>query len=146
MTAASRYQFQRAMPVLECADLLRSVGFYRDRLGFSASTWGEPPTFAIVQRGVVTLALNQVPAPPAVSRRTWAAYLYVDDVDGLYAELSQLGVGIPEPPETRIYGCREFVADDPDGHIIAFGHVISPDPLGPGLSGRTGRDGQGRSA
>ena len=32
------------------------------------------------------------------------------------------------------------VADDPDGHIIAFGVVPDPDPLGPGLGSRIGRD------
>ncbi len=85
MTAPTR-QFVRAMPVLECTGLGASVAFYRDKLGFSASTWGRP------------------------------------------------------------YGCREFVVDDPDGHIIAFGQVLAPDPLGPGLSDRIGRDEHGRTS
>ena len=137
MTAKPR-QLLRAMPVLDCTDFGRSLSFYKDRLGFDASTWGEPVSFAIVQRGMVTLALAAAERP-AVSRN-WAAYLYVADVDALYAELVGHGAAIAEPPETRFYNCREFVVDDPDGHIIAFGQVLNPDPLGPGLSERTGRD------
>ena len=120
--------------------MTRSLVFYKEKLGFDASTWGEPPTFAIVQRGTISLALALVPADAVtVSRRTWASYLYVADTDALYRELTRLGVDVPEPPETRIYGCREFVVDDPDGHIIAFGQVLTPDPLGPGLGERVGR-------
>lgn len=138
MTAG--HAFARAMPVLEIADMGRSLAYYKEKLGFEASTWGDPPTFAIVQRGTVSIALAVVPADAvSVSRRTWAAYVYVADVNALHRELTGLGVDVPEPPETRFYGCREFVVDDPDGHIIAFGQVLQPDPLGPGLGARTGR-------
>jgi catechol 2,3-dioxygenase-like lactoylglutathione lyase family enzyme len=136
----SACQLQRAMPVLEITQIARSIAFYRDKLGFDADTWGEPPTFAIVQRGLVTLALALVDPPAAVSRRTWAAYLYPLDVDVLYAELVANGVVIPHPPETRFYNCREFVVDDPDGHIICFGQELNPGQLGPGLGKRVGRD------
>ncbi len=33
-------------PVLLVADIGRSIAYYRDRLGFSCATYGEPPTFA----------------------------------------------------------------------------------------------------
>ena len=142
MTAHS-FPFARAMPVLEVADLTRSLAFYTVKLGFSAETWGEPPSFAIVQRGTVTIALACVaPGTVAASRQTWAAYVYVRDADDLFAELTALGVAIPHAPETKPYGCREILVDDPDGHMIAFGQVLDPDsdPLGPGLSNRFGRD------
>jgi catechol 2,3-dioxygenase-like lactoylglutathione lyase family enzyme len=133
-------QLLRAMPVLDCSDFARSLAFYKEKLGFDAATWGEPVSFAIVQRGTVTLALAAAESGrPAVSRN-WAGYVYVTDVDALYAELMGHGVAIAEPPETRPYNCREFVVDDPDGHMIAFGQVLDGDPLGPGLSERMGRD------
>jgi catechol 2,3-dioxygenase-like lactoylglutathione lyase family enzyme len=128
--------FMRTMPVLTIEDMEKSLAFWRDRLGFSAATWGEPPTFAIVQRGTVSFGL----ATRAVSRN-WTAYVYVQDVDRLYGELLALGVPIADPPETRPYNCREFVVDDPDGNMIAFGQVLQPDALGPGLSERVGRNG-----
>lgn len=141
MTSALTFQMQRAMPVFETADMARSLAFYKSRLGFDAATWGEPPTFAIVQRGAVTVALAAVDdRPPAVSRKTWAAYVYVADIDALYHELRATGVDLPHPPVDRPYNCREFVLDDPDGHMLAFGSVLAPDPRGPGLSDRIGRD------
>lgn len=143
MTAKPK-QLLRTMPVLDCADFGRSLPFYKDKLGFDASTWGEPVSFAIVQRGMATLALAAAERP-AVSRN-WAAYVYVADVDALYDELIRHGVAIAEPPETRPYNCREFIVDDPDGHMIAFGQVLNPDPLGPGLSERTGRDSSEKQA
>lgn len=140
-TARHPYPFQRAMPVLEIEDMGRSLAFYKEKLGFDAAVWGEPPSFAIVQRGTVSLALNVVARGAAkVSRKTWAAYLYVRDADAVHAELAALGVTLPEPPTTQPYGCRDFVVDDPDGHILSIGQVLTPDALGPGLSDRVGRD------
>jgi uncharacterized glyoxalase superfamily protein PhnB len=146
MSAASAdptrsFQFQRVMPVLEISDIALSLVFYEGKLGFDAATWGEPPSFAIVQRGEVTLALALVAAGTVtVSRKTWAAYIYVRDVDSLFAELQAAGVVIADPPENRPYNCREMIVDDPDGHILAFGQVLDPDTRGPGLSERIGRD------
>jgi len=139
--AGPALQFQRAMPVLEISDMVGSLAFYKDKLGFDAATWGEPPSFAIVQRGEVTLALALVAGGTAtVSRKTWAAYIYVRNVDNLFAELRAAGVAVADPPENRPYNCREMIIDDPDGHILAFGQVLDPETRGPGLSERIGRD------
>jgi predicted enzyme related to lactoylglutathione lyase len=129
----------RAMPVLASSDIVRSIGFYRNVLGFEASTFGDPPTFAILQRGTVTLGLAGAERP-AVSAN-WVAYIYVADADALYSEFNMHGAGLTEPPENKAYNCRDFTVDDPDGHLIAFGHTLDTDPLGPGLSDRIGRDG-----
>ena len=137
-------QFVRAMPVLDCADMAVSLAFYRNKLGFHADTWGEPPTFAILQRGAVTLALAQVDKPAV--NKTWAAYLYVTDVDAVYAELMAHGVAIAEPPEDRFYNCREFTVDDPDGNLLAVGQIRVPNAYPAGLSDNTGRDGQTEAA
>lgn len=134
------WMFQRSMPVLHIADMARSLAFYRDKLGFAASTWGEPPNFAIVQRGTVTLALCVVPREQISEARVWSAYLYVADADAVHRELLAHGVTIEDAPETRDYGCRDFTIDDPDGNLIGVGQVLDPDALGPGLSDRVGRD------
>ena len=138
------HQFQRAMPVLPISDMDRSLAFYKDKLGFSAATWGEPSTFAILQRGTVTLALAVVATEQIVRTGVWSAYLYVADADEVHAELMAHSVAISGPPQTRFYGCRDFTIDDPDGHGIGIGQVLDPGPLGPGLSDRVGRDGNAR--
>jgi predicted enzyme related to lactoylglutathione lyase len=127
------------MPVLDCTDMARSLAFYKDTLGFDARVWGDPPDFAILQRGTVTIGLAACRGKAAVSRN-WIAYVYVADADALYAEFNTHGAGLVEPPVDKPYNCRDFTIDDPDGHLIAFGHTLDVDPLGPGLANRVGRD------
>jgi len=135
--------FQRAMPVLQVHDVERSLAFYVDKLGFSShGTWGTPPMFAIVQRGQVTPALDQSRDGSApVTQQYWSAYIYVDDVDGLLAEFAGHEIRPYRNLEETGYGCRDFDVRDPDGHILAFGQVVRPEAMGPGLSEQnTGRD------
>ena len=125
----------RGMPVLQVSDVTRSETFYCEKLGFrSHGVWGDPPAFAIVQRGRITIALDQSRAgAPAPVNQYWAAYLYVEDADTLCAEFRGRGVEIHRELEDTAYGLRDFDVRDPDGHILAFGHDPSPAPPGPGL-------------
>src|SRR3974390_868922 len=133
MNTGTPHQFQRAMPVLAVADMGRSLGFYRAKRGFSAATWGEPPTFAIVQRGTISLALSSVPKGKILSTGVWSAYLYVRDAAETHADFVAHGSQAADRPETRPYGCRDFTITDPDGHLIAFGQDLEDYRLGPGL-------------
>lgn len=123
------------MPVLQVADVAASEAFYVDRLGFAShGLWGDPPGFCIVQRGQVTLALDRSrDAGPLPLNQYWAAYLYVADADALVAEFTQNGIDIVRGPEDMPYGLRDFDIRDPDGHLICFGHHLSPSEPGPGL-------------
>ena len=124
----------RAMPILQVADVRRSARFYCDKLGFvSHGTWGEGPDFCIVQRGRVTLALDRSRDGAVPLNQYWAAYVYVEDADALFAEARAQGVEIVRELEDAPYGLRDFDIRDPDGHIIAFGHDLSPGEAGPGL-------------
>ena len=127
------------MPVLDVANVRRSLAFY-ERLGFEAGPpWGEPPSFAICQRGDVTLALSLADAvAPLPVNHGWAAYIYVDDVEGLHAEFASEGVETSELRRPEHYGCDDFEVRDPDGHRIAFGQSRDPFP-GPGLGTGRGR-------
>jgi predicted enzyme related to lactoylglutathione lyase len=127
------------MPVLDCTDMARSLTFYTDKLGFDASTFGEPATFAILQRGTVTLGLSLRAVGQAAIGQTWAAYIYVANSDAVHAEWVARGVDIADAPEDRFYNCRDFTVDDPDGNQLGIGHTLDADPLGPGLSQRIGR-------
>jgi catechol 2,3-dioxygenase-like lactoylglutathione lyase family enzyme len=125
----------QAMPVLQVADVTRSVAFYCDKLGFvSHGAWGDGPDFCIVQRGDVTLALDRTrKGGPTPLNQYWAAYVYVADADQLCAEFRDKGVEIVRGPDDMEYGLRDFDIRDPDGHLIAFGHDRSSAKAGPGL-------------
>jgi uncharacterized glyoxalase superfamily protein PhnB len=143
MTGLHPPAFLRSMPVLQVLDVKAAEAFYCDKLGFAShGAWGEPPVFAIVQRGAVTLALDQSrdgSKPPR--QQYWSAYIYVADADALLAELQSMGITPERDIETTEYGCRDFDVRDLDGHILGFGHVLEPGPSGPGLdAGSLGRD------
>lgn len=128
--------FERSAPVLQVSDVVESVTFYRDKLGFSAGRyWGDPPCFCIVRRGTVTVFLDQArqTGVEVPVNQYWAAYVYVDDVDAYHAELTARGVEIIRGPENMEHGCREFDVKDPDGHILGFGQDMDPGQAGPGL-------------
>jgi predicted enzyme related to lactoylglutathione lyase len=117
-------------PVLLVADLDRSLAFYGDLLGFSCERHGAPPTFAVVQRDdvVILLALAEqterlVPNWHIVDK-TWNAYIRVEDVDELFAELQGRGCPIDYGIYDAPHGFREFGVTDPDGYDVAFGQRI----------------------
>ena len=117
----------RAMPVLQVADMARSVAFYA-RMGFEGIGWsGEmgETFFTIAQRGDVTIALQLLREPVRVNTH-WAAYLYVSDIRALHAEFEANGLEPTEVRRQELYGCDDFDIRDPDGHLIAFGQDRDP--------------------
>ncbi len=128
----------RAMPVLQVSDLMASVEFY-NKLGFATGgIWGEPATFAIMQRGDVSLALQLLRSDTMPVNTHWAAYIYVDDADAVHNEFQAAGIEIARKPEKTYYGCLDFDIADPDGHLLAFGQDLEPDSHGPGLGADKG--------
>jgi catechol 2,3-dioxygenase-like lactoylglutathione lyase family enzyme len=133
-------QTLRSMAVLQVRSVARSVAFY-EALGFAShGGWGDPPLFAIVQRGDVTIALDKARADdPIPLNQWWAVYIYVDDAKALREEFATLELRQPtEMHFPQHYGCIDFDVVDPDGHRIAFGQSLHPVP-GPGLNEDRGR-------
>ena len=123
-------------PCFLVRDVLASARWYRDTLGFQFSTWGEPPDFAIAFRDGLEIFLRQPKGAYATmtSRTRTAravepgaidAFLRVDDVDGLAAELKGRGVTLTTEPVTRFYKYREIEVTDPDGYILCFAQDLS---------------------
>lgn len=113
------------------ADIHRSVEYFRDKLGFKCALYGDPPNFATAGRddAVLLLALAEdaerlIPHWKIVDKM-WNAYIRVDDVDAMYAEVQGRGTGIDYTIYNAPHGFREFGVQDPDGHDIAFGQRIA---------------------
>lgn len=129
----------RAMPIIQVRDVRASAGFYA-KLGFDChGFWGDPPGFAILQRGDVTLGIFLPESGTVVPNDQWAMYVYVDDADALHAELAAIGGLELSEPCDEPYGCRDFDVVDPDGHRIAFGQDLAPEEYGPGMGPARGR-------
>jgi hypothetical protein len=108
-------------------DVVASAEYYRDVLGFKImGYWFDPPVFAIVARDNVELQLGKSddrapPSPNSVRREgSLDAYIWVDHVDALYAELQGRSAKILEPPAMRVYKCYELVVEDNCGFRLCF--------------------------
>jgi catechol 2,3-dioxygenase-like lactoylglutathione lyase family enzyme len=119
-------------PVLLVADLQRSVDYFTERLGFECHLFGDPPNFATAARdaAVILIALSDQPERLVphwqIVDMMWDAYIRVDDVDAIYAEVQERGAGIDYTIYDAPHGFREFGVQDPDGHDIAFGQPLVP--------------------
>jgi len=114
-------------PVLLVADVERAVEYYRDRLGFRCDIYGDPPDFVVAERDEAVILLAHCPEPERIVPNwkivamTWNAFIRVDDVESIYAEVQERGAAIDYALYDAPSGFREFGVQDPDGHDIAFG-------------------------
>jgi Glyoxalase/Bleomycin resistance protein/Dioxygenase superfamily. len=114
-------------PQFAVPDVIAAAEHYRDILGFRIlGYFGQPPVFSIVARDHVEIQLGKVdrsaaPAQNSAQRKKGLdAYVWVSDVDSLYAELKTRGAKIVEPPQLRVYNCYEMVVEDRFGFRLAF--------------------------
>ena len=123
-------------PYFVVDDVVAAANFYRDTLGFTYDQiWGEPPAFTIVGRAGAYIMLRSVGSPEFVRPNqcpphpddwVWDAYVWVDDVDALFAEFTGKGVTVVRDICDQEYGCRDFDIRDPNGYRICFGQVLRP--------------------
>ena len=118
-------KFVDAATIIEVKDVKVSEAFYNEKLGFGPGFfYGDPPCFCIVIKGRATIFLDQSRTPRQTPlNQYWAAYLYVDDVDGYAEELRAKDVAIVRDLEDQDYVCRDFDIRDPDGHVIGIGQL-----------------------
>lgn len=119
-------------PILLVRDVVAASRYWCEKVGFqSDGIWGEPPDFAIVKRDATVIMLSK--APPdyeivpnwRIVNQMWNVYIYTDDADAMYGELTGRGAKIDYEIHDKPYGCREFGIQDLDGHDIAIGQVIN---------------------
>src|SRR5947207_12727423 len=115
-------------PSFPVADVVRAAEYYRDKLGFTIRGYffEEPPVFAMVGRDDQIVMLSLMGEGRGGSNRNHKddaldAYLWVDDVDALYAEYQRSGADIVAAPQLRIYDMKELEVRDLDGYVICFG-------------------------
>lgn len=114
-----------ASAVFVVGDLGRAIEFYCGKLGFvDPATWGEPPSFAIINRDEFELMLSCDGSASEPSGGAWDLYIRVDDVAAARAGLVAGGVDIVRGPERTDAGTLEIELRDPDGYRIRIGQEI----------------------
>lgn len=124
---AKRVEFKKLATQFVVDDVVATAEYYRDVLGFEIlGYFAEPPVYAMVGRGGVEMHFGKADAEPQVSslnlrRVGFDAYIWVDDIHGLYDELKAAGADIVEGPVKRIYESTEVVIKDCNGFTLVFG-------------------------
>ena len=118
-------------PFFIVRDVMPSIAFYKDRLGFEVMFIGpdeDDPFFAMLKRDGVHLMLKaitpEVQPTPNPSRHPWArwdAYIYTSDPDALADEFTSRGVAFKEPLGINSDQLRGFEVVDADGYVLYFG-------------------------
>ena len=128
-------KFKMACPQFIVPDVVAAAEFYRDVLGFKILGYFlDPPVFAMVARDGVEIHFGKsdkgAAASPNVTRRGIAtdAYIWVDDLDALHAELKGRGAKILEAPVVRVYNCYEMVVEDNFGFRLCFAQDYGSTP------------------
>jgi len=122
-------------PELGVTDIARSLGFYRDILGFSVVYERSDEGFAYLRYQGLELMLDQIGLG-----RTWETGLLqppfgrgmnlqckVSSIDPLLTQLLHAGISLYLPVETKTYRVgdrdvtqRQFCVQDPDGYLLRF--------------------------
>ena len=120
--------------LLNVEDVPRSLGFYRDVLGFTVEAEFATENELVwvrLSHGPVALMLNRSPSRKRRGSRSAAdSYddallcIMVDDLDAVWQTL-EAARAAPKPVETESYGLREFTVRDPDGYELAFQQPIA---------------------
>jgi uncharacterized glyoxalase superfamily protein PhnB len=113
-------------PMFFTTDISATLAYYGNKLGFAClGTWYDPPVWAAVARDGQAIHFRRA-EPPAANPEKYGeelldAYVFVENVDTLYAEYAAKGVEFFRVVADMPWGCREFVVKDCDGRLLGFG-------------------------
>ena len=111
-----KFRIENIAPVLNVADMSRSLAFYVEVLGFSSAEWGTRE-FTLVGRDNSGIYLSEgAQGKPG----TWVWIGFDGDIFSLHETLKSAGVKIKLPP-TNFSWAYEMRVEDPDGHVLRFG-------------------------
>jgi glyoxylase I family protein len=120
-------------PLLQVFDMLTSIRFYRDVLGFevvqTSPRVGDQFDWGLLRLNDTELMLNTAyeeehrPAQPDPARvaahEDVCLYFGCPDVDAAYRHLLAYGIDVKEP-KVAPYGMKQLYLHDPDGYALCF--------------------------
>ena len=115
--------FNHAM--IYAKDVERSLGFYRDLMGFKLIEDFRYEGTSVYARlrapgGDGTIAIHQAGPGIPLSSEGVRLYFEVGDLDGFCRKLQQKGFYITQLPRLMPWGWRHAYLNDPDGHEISL--------------------------
>jgi uncharacterized glyoxalase superfamily protein PhnB len=126
-------------------DLEGAAAWLAAHLGFREHfRYGEPLAGIQLHRGDAWIMLNLPAAPRAAPKTTGAITQYltivVEDVDAVYNTVTSAGADTVEELNETMYGERQFVVADPEGHrwlIAQHARDVAPEAWGATTAGKS---------
>jgi predicted enzyme related to lactoylglutathione lyase len=118
----TRTHIRQLWPLLMVQDIVRSVAFYRNQLGFDVAGRAELDGrlyWCRLERGGSSVMLQQEGSSAAPRGRGVELYFICDDAEAMYAELSERGLDLA-PPTMADYGMKQLFVPEPDGYSVCF--------------------------
>jgi uncharacterized glyoxalase superfamily protein PhnB len=112
--------------VIAVPNLARSAAFYRDVLGFTVHEMGDPG-WRWFERDACVILAGECPdamPPAALGDHSYFAYVQVEDIDALHAELTGRSAELIKPLRDEPWGMREFGVRTIDGHRMMLGESV----------------------
>jgi uncharacterized glyoxalase superfamily protein PhnB len=112
---------QSITPVFQVASVDVALKYYTEVLGFSEDfRFGD---YAGVKLGgaCIHLSGHSIHDRPVGAG---TAYIFCDEVDAYFADITGKGVTAKAEPKDYDYGMRDFLVVDPDGNHLGFGCEI----------------------
>jgi uncharacterized glyoxalase superfamily protein PhnB len=114
------------IPILRVRSARQSAHFYKDNFGFIAN-WEHQfgpdfPLFISMSLGSLQLFLSE---HKGSGMENAELYVYIDNVDSLYAQLTSKGVPVEQPPTDQPWRVRDMKLQDLDQHRFIFAARLS---------------------
>lgn len=117
-----------AVPVICTDDIIKSLTYYQDVLGFTFDfQYGEPPVYAGVNSGDAEIYFNFSPELVKTLKERGLnpdIFIWVTNVDYLFNIHVKNGAEIVEPISDRPWGARQYVVKEPNGYFLKFAQPI----------------------
>ena len=114
--------YSSAVPVIATRDVAATVRYFEQTLGFEQQwVWGEPPVYAGVKAGgaLVYIGLDPEMAAAIQERRLGPdLFLWVNDIESVYARHRERGAEIVEELAERPWGVKQYVLREPNGYLL----------------------------
>ena len=123
VSAQTPMKVQQTTPLLFVTDIIKSLEFYCDGLGFDMTQKWEPDgqlAWCWLQHGGAALMLQKAckeDPPPGTRGKGVTFYFICEDAEVVYRELTERGVRATAPT-VAFYGMKQTFVTDPDGYEV----------------------------
>jgi uncharacterized glyoxalase superfamily protein PhnB len=108
-----------AATILHVSDVEASAKYYIEKLGFTIEF--KYNDMIGLEYGPVLVYLSGPKQDVKKASGQGSIYIFCDEVDNYYKDVSKKGAHIIVSLEARDYDMRDFAVADPDGNLLTFG-------------------------